>query len=89
MKGLFTPTGILLSALALSGCELTDEDKEKLDSAAADLRQIADQIRVTYPANEATISDSNIIVRAYIPSDAEVDEDGLDIALTGAMYGIF
>ncbi|MEH6347724.1 MAG: hypothetical protein V7785_21695 [Bermanella sp.] len=43
MKGLFTPTLLMLmAALSLSGCELTLEDKEKLDNAAADLQQLAD-----------------------------------------------
>ncbi len=84
MKGLLTPA-LLVSALALSGCELTDEEKEKLDNAAVDLQQLADQIIITYPAKDSEISNSMITVRADIPASAQAQEvrllvDGIEIA---------
>ncbi|NRA23078.1 MAG: Ig-like domain-containing protein, partial [Oleispira sp.] len=71
--------------LALSGCKLSDEDKEKLDSAAVDLQQLADQIKILNPANGAEVLDSRVDVRAYIPEDADVSDvtlyvDGIKVA---------
>ena len=85
MKGLLTPL-LLASALALSGCELTDEEKEKLDNAAVDLQQLADQIIITYPAKDSEITDSMVTVRADIPASAQAQEvrllvDGIEIAV--------
>ncbi len=82
MKGLLVPA---LLALALSGCELTDDEKEKLDNAAVDLQQLADQIIITYPAKDSEISNSMVTVRADIPASAQAQEvrlliDGIEIA---------
>lgn len=84
MKGFLTPA-LLVSALALTGCELTDEEKEKLDNAAVDLQQLADQIIITYPAKDSEITDSMVTVRADIPASAQAQEvrllvDGIEIA---------
>ena len=75
----------MVSALALSGCELTDEEKEKLDNAAVDLQQLADQIIITYPAKDSEITNSMVTVRADIPASAQAQEvrllvDGIEIA---------
>ena len=84
MKG-FLLLLLVASALALSGCELTDEEKEKLDNAAVDLQQLADQIIITYPAKDSEISESIITVRADIPTSAQAQEvrllvDGIEVA---------
>ncbi len=84
MKGLFTPA-LLVAALSISGCELTLDEKEKLDNAAADLQQLADQIIITYPAKDSEVSDSVVTVRADIPASAQAQEvrllvDGIEIA---------
>ncbi len=84
MKGLFTPA-LLIAALSLSGCDLTLEEKEKLDNAAVDLQQLADQIIITYPAKDSEVSDSMVTVRADIPESAQAQEvrllvDGIEIA---------
>ena len=64
--------------LPLAGCELTEEDKEKIT-------QLADQIIITYPANEATVIDSIVTVRSDIPASADAQEvtlyvDGVEVA---------
>lgn len=84
MKGLFTPLAFI-SLFALSGCDLTDAEKEKLENAAIDLEKLADQIIITSPANDAVISQSMVTVRADIPADAQATEvilyvDGIEIA---------
>jgi hypothetical protein len=84
VKGLFTPA-LLVAALSISGCELTLDEKEKLDNAAADLQQLTDQIIITYPAKDSEVSDSIVTVRADIPASAQAQEvwllvDGIEIA---------
>ncbi len=84
MKGFLTPT-LLMAALCISGCELSLEDKEKLDNAAADLQRLADQIIITYPAKDSEINESMVTVRADIPESAQAQEvrllvDGIEIA---------
>ncbi len=84
MKGYFTPA-LLMAALSIAGCELSLEDKEKLDSAAADLQRLADQIIITYPAKDSEINESMVTVRADIPESAQAQEvrllvDGIEIA---------
>ncbi|WP_440903346.1 Ig-like domain-containing protein [Catenovulum sp. SX2] len=74
-----------LVLIALSGCELTDEEKEKLNDAQVDLEQLADQIIITYPANNATILEGITTVRADIPAAAQAKEvtlyvDGIEVA---------
>jgi len=69
----------------LAGCELTAEEKEKLNDAQVDLELLADQIIITFPANESVIKDPVTIVRADIPSTAEAKEvrlyvDGIEVA---------
>ncbi len=76
MKGLFTPT-LLIAALSLSGCDLTSEDKKKLDNAAVDLEQLADQIKILNPVNGDEITESYVDVRAYIPPQAGVTKVSL------------
>lgn len=76
---------ISLISLLISGCNLTDEEKEKLNDAQVDLEQLADQIIITYPVNNSIITDSMVTVRADIPSAAEVQEltlfvDGVEVA---------
>jgi hypothetical protein len=84
VKGLFT-TLALITMFTLSGCNLTDEEKEKLDNAATDLEKLADQIIITSPAKDSVVSESIITVRADIPADANAKEvalyvDGIEIA---------
>lgn len=84
MKGLFTSLAIS-SSLLLAGCNLTDEEKEKLDNAATDLEKLADQIIITSPAKDSVVNDSIVTVRADIPADANAKEvalyvDGIEIA---------
>lgn len=84
MKGIITPI-VIFSLLTLSGCNLTDEEKEKLDNAAIDLEKLADQIIITSPANDSVVDQSIVIVRADIPKDALAQEvalfvDGIEIA---------
>lgn len=84
MKGLITPLA-LIALMALSGCELTEEEKEQLDRAAVDLEQLADQIIITYPAKNSEIDQSIVTVRADIPTNAQATEvalylDGIEIA---------
>jgi len=84
VKGLFTPA-LLVAALSISGCELTLDEKEKLDNAAADLQKLADQIIITYPAKDSEVSDSIVTVRADIPASAQAQEvrllvDGIEVA---------
>jgi len=84
VKGLFTFT-LIFSVTLLTGCDLTEEEKEKLDSAAKDLEQLADQIIITSPAKDSTINQSIVTVRADIPMSAEAQEvalyvDGIEIA---------
>jgi hypothetical protein len=84
MKGIFI-LALLASTLILSGCELTDTEKEKLDNAAEDLQQLADQIIITNPAKNSTVKSSWVTVRADIPSSVNVSEvrllvDGIEIA---------
>lgn len=81
----FSAIPILIALITVSGCQLSDEEKDKLNDAQVDLEQIADQIIITYPANNATITDSIITVRADIPSAAEAQEvtlfvDGVEVA---------
>ena len=69
----------------LGGCVLTNEEKEKLNDAQIDLEQLADQIIITYPANESVVTDSFVTVRADIPAAAEAQEvtlfvDGIEVA---------
>jgi hypothetical protein len=76
---------ILAVAISMSGCDLSDEEKEKLNDAQIDLEQLADQIIITYPANNTIITDSNITVRADIPSAANAQEvtlyvDGVEVS---------
>jgi len=75
----------LLLLLLLGGCGLSDDDKEKLYDAQVDLEQLADQIIITYPANQSVVTDSVITVRADIPAAAEAQEvslfvDGIEVA---------
>ncbi|MFT4764333.1 MAG: hypothetical protein ACI9OH_001427 [Oleispira sp.] len=84
MKGIFIPA-LLSIVLMLSGCELTDTEKEKLDNAAEDLQQLADQIIITNPAKNSTVESSWVTVRADIPSSVNASEvkllvDGIEIA---------
>jgi hypothetical protein len=84
VKGIITPIAIF-SLLTLSGCNLTDEEKEKLDNAAIDLEKLADQIIITSPAKDSVIDQSIVTVRADIPADALAQEvalyvDGIEIA---------
>jgi len=84
VKGRITPL-VLIPLLALSGCNLTEDDKKNLENAAADLERLADQIIITSPAKDSVVSDSIVIVRADIPIDAEAKEvalyvDGIEIA---------
>ncbi|MCJ8313495.1 MAG: Ig-like domain-containing protein [Saccharospirillaceae bacterium] len=76
---------IAIIPLILSSCELTEEDEAKLNDAQVDLEQLADQIIITYPANNSLVTDSIIIVRADIPAAAEAQEivlyvDGIEVA---------
>ncbi len=76
---------VLVVLLSISGCQLTDEEKEKLNDAQIDLEQIADQIIITYPANSSTVTESIVTVRADIPAAAEAQEatlfvDGIEVA---------
>ncbi len=76
---------VALIPLAISGCQLTEEEKEKLNDAQVDLEQLADQIIITYPANNSIVSDSIVTVRADIPEAAEAQEvtlfvDGVEVA---------
>lgn len=84
MKGIITPIAIF-SLLTLSGCNLTDEEKEKLDNAAIDLEKLSDQIIITSPAKDSVVDQSIVTVRADIPADAFAQEvalyvDGIEIA---------
>jgi hypothetical protein len=84
VKGIFTLV-LIASFSFLSGCELTEEDKEKLDSAAKDLEQLADQIIITSPAKGSTVNQSIVTVRADIPASADAQQvalyvDGIEIA---------
>lgn len=45
----------LVTAIALGGCELTDEDKEKLDKAGENLEKVALQPEITSPGENASI----------------------------------
>lgn len=83
MKGILY--SVFFSSLLLSGCELTDTEKEKLDNAAEDLQQLADQIIITNPAKNSTIESSWVTVRADIPSSVNASEvkllvDGIEVA---------
>ena len=76
---------IAIISTLLSGCDLTDDEKDKLNDAAVDLEQLADQIIITYPANGAKIEDINALVRADIPSNANAKKlvllvDGITVA---------
>jgi len=73
VKGLFTPT-LLIAALSISGCELTLDEKEKLDNAATDLSQLADQIIITYPVKNSEVSESIVTVQVDIPANTELQE---------------
>jgi len=69
---------VLPLIVTLTGCQLTEEDREKVT-------QLADQIIITYPANEATVVDSMITVRSDIPASADAQEvtlyvDGVEVA---------
>ena len=66
----------LVSLLALSGC-ITEEEKERLE-------QLANQIIVTYPAEDSEISSAVVIVKADIPSDVQAQSvtllvDGVEV----------
>lgn len=87
MKAVLPLLSLLWFSFFLSGCVLTseDKDKDKLDKAQIDLAKLADQIIITYPANDSVIKSSNIIVRADIPADAKAEEvilyvDGIETA---------
>lgn len=82
MKGL---QYFLLLPLLLSGCQLTEEEKQKIDKAASDLDKLANQIIITYPAQNATVTEPMMVVRADVPEAAEAAElalfvDGVEIA---------
>lgn len=84
MKGIFISLA-LIPFLALSGCNLTPEEKKKLDDAAIDLEKLADQIIITSPAKDSIVEQSIVTVRADIPADAQAKEvalyvDGIEIA---------
>jgi hypothetical protein len=71
--------------MALVGCQLSEEDKDKLDDAQTDLEQLADQIIITHPVNQSIVNDSVVNIRADIPQSAGVEEvvlfvDGIEIA---------
>jgi len=77
--------GVILTSVVLSGCELSEEEKDKLESAQVDLEQLADQIIITYPANDSEVTSSTTVVRADIPAAAEAQEvtlfvDGIEVA---------
>ncbi len=46
----------LLSAISLAGCELTDEDKEKLDKAGENLEKVALKPSIASPGDDAVLS---------------------------------
>lgn len=74
-----------MASVALSGCQLTEEEKEKLEQAGVDLSQLADQIIITNPANFSEVSTSMVVVRADIPTSANAQAvtlfvDGIEIA---------
>lgn len=76
---------ILGISTTLTGCDLSEADKDKLSDAQIDLEQLADQIIITFPANGTKITDPVITVRADIPSSAEAQEvslfvDGIEIS---------
>ncbi|GGY56752.1 hypothetical protein GCM10011297_31850 [Bacterioplanes sanyensis] len=71
--------------MALVGCQLSEEDKDKLDDAQTNLEQLADQIIITHPVNQSVVHGSTIGVRADIPTTAGVQEmvlfvDGIEVA---------
>ncbi len=74
---LFAQVFFGLSSAILSGCDGSD--------VLGDLEQLADQIIITYPANNAEISDSISVVRVDIPSSASAQKvtlyvDGIEVA---------
>ncbi|WGL16109.1 Ig-like domain-containing protein [Microbulbifer bruguierae] len=76
---------VISSVLILAGCELTEDDKDRLKDAQVDLEQLADQIIITYPANGSTVTSSTTDVRVDIPAAAGVQAvslyvDGVEIA---------
>lgn len=76
---------LLCFSILISGCNITEDEKAELAEAKIDVEKIADQVIITYPANDATISTSNTVVRADIPADAEAQEvilyvDGIEAA---------
>lgn len=69
----------------LSGCQITEEEKEQLKDAQVDLEQLADQVIVTYPANNSRVTDGIVTVRADVPEAANAQEvtlyvDGIEVA---------
>ena len=85
LKKAISMTTAIVIGFMVSGCELTDEEKEKLNDAQIDLEQLADQIIITYPANYSVITEPTVTVRADIPSAAEAKEvtlyvDGVEVA---------
>lgn len=78
-------TALLLCGAFLTGCNATDEEKELLKEAQVDLEQLADQIIITYPANNSMITTPTVTIRADIPTTAKAQSmelfvDGIPFA---------
>jgi len=67
----------LASVISLTGCPITEEEKQKIEAAGQDLEKLASQIIITRPAKDAIVYDAQTVVLADLPSDAEVDSMAL------------
>lgn len=79
------PLSALTAVTLLTGC-MSEDEKEKLEQAGADLNKLANQIIVTAPAADSVVSDAEVIVRADIPSDVEAQSvtllvDGVEVGV--------
>ena len=72
-------------SILISGCNFTEEEKEKLNDAQIDLEQLADQIIITYPANGADVRDGVIPIRADIPENAKAQV--VELFVDGILVG--
>jgi hypothetical protein len=70
----------LISAISLGGCELTDDDREKLDKAGENLEKVALAPAITSPGENANIFDATVI---RIGTDTTVPHASVTLLIDG------
>lgn len=71
-KEFLTKSILIATITTLSACVVTEEEKQQIQNAAVDLEQLASQIIITRPAKDSVVEDSQTLVLADVPSNADV-----------------